>query len=122
MSRKKDGKNGNGKGDRDPLFPGYRLVRLIRLSENKWNTLVKFTEIKPPQKKKKRKTHYIPNERKNEILNFSPSAIPDTSERASGKQLWNWFCDENRLWGDLTREEEIKLQNILKGKNLSIRD
>lgn len=113
---------GIGKRDRDPLFTSYKLIRLICLSENKWKALVKFTEIKPPQKKKKRKTHYIPSNRKNEILNFSPSAIPDTPERASGKQLWNWFCDENRLWGDLTKEEEIKLQNILKGKNLSIRD
>jgi len=113
---------GNGKGDRDPLFSSYRLIRLICFSENKWNTLVKFTEIKRSQKKRKRKTHYIPGNRKNEILNSLPLAIPDTPERASGKQLWNWSCDENRLWGDLTREEEIKLQNILKGKNLSLRD
>jgi len=115
-------RGGNGKRDRDPLFTSYKLIRLICFSENKWKALVKFTESKPPQKKKKRKTHYIPSNLKNEILNSSPLAIPDTPERASGKQLWNWFCDENRLWGDLTKEEEIKLQNILKGKISAIRD
>jgi len=122
LSREKIEYFGNRKGDRDPLFSSYKLIRLICFSENKWGTLVKFTEIKPPQKKRKRKTHYIPGNRKNEILNSLPLAIPDTPERAAGKQSGNWFCDENRLWGDLTREEEIKLQNILKGKNLSLRD
>jgi len=48
--------------------------------------------------------------------------ILNTPQRVYPTRTWDWMYDEDHLWGDLNKEEEIRLKNILKGRISTIRD
>lgn len=105
---------GNGKGQGIPPLKRLRLKRLLCFRESQWEELNRllyegFKKKHSGRKKvkKKQKIHQ-------QIIysNMPLSGVP-TEEPA--QNIWELPTDEEHRWGDLTREEELKLKSILKG-------
>ena len=98
-----------------------RLKRLLCFRESQWEELNRllyegFKKKYSRRKKLKRKQKI---HQQTAYSNIPLSGVP-TEEPA--RNIWELPADEDHIWGDLTREEELKLKSILKGKEHLFKD
>lgn len=109
--------SGNRKTHRNPLENKYRLTRLVCIGKDDWNKLFELVNsLKCTYSKRRAKAK--------RTYGIIQRSYPAQQLRA---QMTNWYhgmfhgiktrnCNEEQLWGDLTREQEVKLKHILKGE------
>ena len=107
---------GNGKGDRIPPLRVWKLKKLLCFRDRQWKELSRLLVVEPREKRPAKKR--FRNKWKDEqSLIYSNAILPELNTEEPFRNLWALSPDEEHIWGDLTREEEMRLQALLKGKN-----
>jgi len=83
-----------------------------------WDELkeLAYSEKPPARKYRKRKQESPRDIIDNNIL------LADIPTEEPARNVWEVSPDEQHLWGDLTKEEEMKLNSLLKGKKHLFKD
>jgi len=66
---------------------------------------------KPAARKYRRNKHKAPKEN----IDFN-ILLPNVPTEEPIRNIWELSSDEERKWGDLSKEDELKLISLLKGK------
>lgn len=75
-----------------------------------------YSEKLPTRKYRKRKQESAGDTIANNIL------LADIPTEEPARNIWEVSPDEQHLWGDLNKEEELKLNSLLKGKKHLFKD
>ena len=107
---------GNRKGHRTPLLQKFKLKRLLCFRESQWKELNKllyegFRKKNSGKKKLKR------NRKKYHETIYPDIFLPYVPSEEPARNIWELFYDEDHKWGDLSRDEELRLKSILRGKD-----
>jgi len=88
------------------------------MGQKKWEKLLKVVNSKKRvYRKRKRKEIEKSHERRRKISPTAPMRVEMTNwyhGKFTGIKTRN--CNEEQLWGDLSRQQEMKLKKILKGE------
>jgi len=116
MSTIVTGSSGNRNRHRTPLEKKYRLTKLLCIEESRWKRL---RDLVDSNKRSWKRILRKP------VATYTDFFDYDTEDLRV--IMSNWYhgqftgiktsnCTEEQLWGDLTVEQNMKLQRILKGE------
>lgn len=112
---------GNRKRHGIPPLRELRLKRLVCFWGAQWKKLNRLIHEdlskKRPSGKSRRRRQKKPKE--NIYFNI---LLPDVPTEEPARNIWEVLSDEEHRWGDLTREEELKVKSLLQGKEYLFKD
>ncbi len=102
---------GNRKIHRTPSLRELKVKRLVCFWGTQWDELKELANSKKqPVRKYRRNKRKTPKEN----IDFN-ILLPNVPVEEPARNIWKLSSDEEHRWGDLTREELLKLKNIMKG-------